>query len=64
MRAVVGVGLALLVLVPLVALATGRRRGRGDATGEADGLATAILRGLLVLAAFVLVVLTVVVVRR
>lgn len=58
-----GVGLALLVLVPLVALATGRRRGGGPATGEADRLATAILRALLVLAAFVLVVLTVVVVR-
>ncbi len=63
MRAVVGVGLALLVLVPLVALATGRRGG-GDPTGEADRVATAILRGLLVLAAFILVVLTVVVVRR
>jgi hypothetical protein len=62
-RAVVGVGLALLVLVPLVAFAT-RGRGGGDATGEADRLATATLRGLLVLAAFVLVVLTVVVVRR
>lgn len=63
MRAVVGVGLALLVLVPLVALATGRRGG-GDATGDADRLATAVLRGLLVLAAFVLVVLVVVVARR
>lgn len=63
MRAVVGVGLALIVLVPLVALATRGRRGRG-ATAEADRLATAVLRGLLVLAAFVLVVLAVVVLRR
>lgn len=63
MRAVVGVGLALLVLVPLAALATSRRGG-GDASGEASRLATAILRGILVLAVFVLVVVTVVVLRR
>jgi hypothetical protein len=62
-RAIVGVGLALLVLVPLVALATGGRRGPGAAV-EADRLGSAVLRGLLVLAAFVLVVLAVVVVRR
>ncbi|MGL6278373.1 MAG: hypothetical protein ACRC50_02305 [Gaiella sp.] len=62
MRAIAGLGVALLLLVPLAALATRRRSGDHSAA-RADRVATAVLRGILVLAAFVLVILVVILVR-